>query len=543
MKSMRFTSFLLLAATGLAHGAITVTGFPQAQWSADDATLGFACPVIESFETLQLVPGLSVSWIAGAGTIGPVTTLPRVFTPSLEDTNFSSGNWDGSRNLISGFGNSTQNYSDATKWGNLEFAIAGGTTEFGMSLQQMNVNNQLVVNGVNLGGINTITGGAINIGGGQNGFLKIVATGGEKINTVRIANLNGDGFCVDHVVFNAPVLANVTLKNPAFWSINAQNLNIPFAEHEDFEDVNLEPGLSVGWESGNGNVASSNTLPALFDPLLDVHGNAFHGGQWSGKRGLVNTRTNQTFAYSLVNNWGDIILQFAQPMSKVGFSIQQLDYHPTIYVNNQKLGTLPWVPCGNFANLFLGGQRNGYLLLEAGSAPISSVRIANGRFSFNDGFMIDYLSFLPAGNRIGGNLILEGWARQKPVPMTFEFRRASDNVLVATVNENVSTLGDFGFASPVANGNYNVRIDGRTFLPRVVNLTVSGTSILGASLLNGDCDGDDYVGTDDYLILNAAFDTSEGDSGYDERADLDGEGTVGTDDYLLLNKNFDVSGD
>lgn len=539
--NMRSIGILFLAATGLAHGAFTYSGTPSTQWAIDDVTLGFTCPVIESFEAAQLVPGLSVSWIAGAGTIGPVTTLPKIFQPQVEDNLFSPGVWDGNYNLISGYGNLSQPYNDATKWGNVEFAIAGGTTQIGFSLQQMNLNNQLVVNGVNVGGISTITGGAINTSGQRNGFLKITATGGDKINTVRIVNLSGDGFTIDHLIFNGSPSANANLKNPAFWGVNAANLNMQFAEHEDFEDVNLEPGLSVKLESTNGNYGPSNTLPGLFDPFADAFGTAFRNGQWTGKHGLVNTRTNNTFTYSQKDNWGDITLLFASGATKVGFSLQQLDMYPTIYVNDQKLGTLPWVPCGNIASLTLLGARNGYLTLETLGAPITSVRIANGRLTFNDGFMIDYLSYLPAGIRFGGNIGLEDWAKMKGVPMTFEFRRASDNVLVATVNETVSSLGDFGFAKPVPNGNYKLRVDGRTFLPREIEVTIGDNTYANISMLNGDCDGDDYVGTDDYLILNGAFDTSEGDAGFDARADLDGEGTVGTDDYLILNKAFDTA--
>lgn len=62
------------------------------------------------------------------------------------------------------------------------------------------------------------------------------------------------------------------------------------------------------------------------------------------------------------------------------------------------------------------------------------------------------------------------------------------------------------------------------------------------SLLSGDCDDNDAVTTDDYLIISAAFDTAFGDPGYDFRADLEEDDFVNTDDYLLLSQNFDLSG-
>lgn len=61
--------------------------------------------------------------------------------------------------------------------------------------------------------------------------------------------------------------------------------------------------------------------------------------------------------------------------------------------------------------------------------------------------------------------------------------------------------------------------------------------------VGGDCDNDDYVGTDDYLIVSAAFDTSNGEPGWDARADLDEDGTVSTDDYLIVSEAFDTAGD
>jgi len=63
------------------------------------------------------------------------------------------------------------------------------------------------------------------------------------------------------------------------------------------------------------------------------------------------------------------------------------------------------------------------------------------------------------------------------------------------------------------------------------------------TLINGDINGDNYIGTNDYLRLNSSFDRSMGESGFDTDADLNGDSYVGTDDYLILNQNFDLSGD
>lgn len=57
----------------------------------------------------------------------------------------------------------------------------------------------------------------------------------------------------------------------------------------------------------------------------------------------------------------------------------------------------------------------------------------------------------------------------------------------------------------------------------------------------GDANNDNTVSTDDYLILNATFDKTWGET-FDLRADFSGDLYIGTDDYLLLNAYFDMVG-
>ena len=76
-----------------------------------------------------------------------------------------------------------------------------------------------------------------------------------------------------------------------------------------------------------------------------------------------------------------------------------------------------------------------------------------------------------------------------------------------------------------------------------VILTVLGTNTFSPSLINGDCDNNNLINTDDYLILSGAFDTLEGDPGYEANADLNLDDIVNTDDYLILSNNFDLVGD
>lgn len=108
-------------------------------------------------------------------------------------------------------------------------------------------------------------------------------------------------------------------------------------------------------------------------------------------------------------------------------------------------------------------------------------------------------------------------------------------------------LGDF-HADFQEQGFFDVYVKGAISLRGVIRnapLNIPSLPILNLpfTLRNGDCDNNNFVNTDDYLILNDAFDTIRHGEGFDPRADLDGNDLIGTDDYLLLSENFDLSGE
>lgn len=114
-----------------------------------------------------------------------------------------------------------------------------------------------------------------------------------------------------------------------------------------------------------------------------------------------------------------------------------------------------------------------------------------------------------------------------------------------SLNEFIDISGGVSAPFLIPNGTSPLRLKTSHWLSDVAEpvMGANGRVQYAFSLKNGDCNGDNYVGTDDYLILNAAFDTSLGDPTYHPRADLNGDEYVGTDDYLILNTNFDLSGE
>lgn len=192
----------------------------------------------------------------------------------------------------------------------------------------------------------------------------------------------------------AQVVIQVHSFPAAQWGVSDTTLGVAGYVVEDFEDVNLVAGLLIGWNTAAGNVSPANTIPFTFNPVTDdPFGTAFTQGgtgAWDGTRGLINTRTNQSYDYNLVANWGDIVIQFTTPVTSVGFSLQQNDYDVGLVINGTDFGGLQ-----SYTSIAANGARYAYIRIDATSGSISSLTLVNGKLAFNDGLMIDHLAFAP----------------------------------------------------------------------------------------------------------------------------------------------------
>lgn len=132
------------------------------------------------------------------------------------------------------------------------------------------------------------------------------------------------------------------------------------------------------------------------------------------------------------------------------------------------------------------------------------------------------------------------------IPVVVEVRNPGSTTPLESHNAMILKNGKLAFKPDVAIGKYDVAIKGLKQLRVVVkNVDIKNDAIVtmsNVSIKSGDCDNNNLVNTDDYLILNSSFDLFKGDSGYDARADLDYNDYVNTDDYLLLSNNFDEFG-
>jgi|GEM_PF-5712918 len=220
------------------------------------------------------------------------------------------------------------------------------------------------------------------------------------------------------------------------------------------------------------------------------------------------------------------------------------------------------------------GNRKAFVLTSANSMYYLNDKLASGYSgwnlksaqSLNDNGQIVGLGRLNNADRayiaspvysqartLSATVSREGWVGSTPTSadgtLTYELRYGKVLISSGSLSwPTNATSVTMNFSSSL-RGKVNLSIKASKWLRRTKEVVVpfeDGSVDISAgtfSLSAGDADNDNYIGTDDYTILNAAFDTSIGDPGWDARADFNGDGTISTDDYLLLNNNFDRDGD
>lgn len=222
----------------------------------------------------------------------------------------------------------------------------------------------------------------------------------------------------------------------------------------------------------------------------------------------------------------------------------------------------------------MGGQWNATYTVEPGvhvakfytDLTTGSNPNIDGAAAWNNGYYHDfylptdtnYLAFEPYfTNIVSGKVQLENWTTPMTArPVVFSLYDVWSNTHMLTWNDTI--LGSDG---SFTKNTYETRLYPRLFalvakpkggLARKVTFDGNHTTGLNFVCENGDITGDNYVGTDDYLILNDYFDWNSTDAGWNTvgpngfapvDADLNGNGAVTTDDYLIVNANFDKFGD
>jgi len=193
------------------------------------------------------------------------------------------------------------------------------------------------------------------------------------------------------------------------------------------------------------------------------------------------------------------------------------------------------------ASLEVNGNGSGHVVfgnISGTSARVYFLTTNNGIQAFDVA--------IAAGSLMGTvNLGAEYVGDMSTVPVTFRFRNVGSTTDIAVRTVNLAADGTYSVKPALAPGTYDVTCEGPTWLRNnvgTITFTTDDVTDQNVSILNGDCDNNNLINTDDYLILSGSFDLVVGDPNFVAGADLDGNGLVNTDDYLILSNNFDNVG-
>jgi hypothetical protein len=168
--------------------------------------------------------------------------------------------------------------------------------------------------------------------------------------------------------------------------------------------------------------------------------------------------------------------------------------------------------------------------------------------------LYNYVSLvpIPAPETLVGHIVWQGRPAQpsplQQLPVTLTLKLGTTEVNYPALTTDASGY----FTVPVgglASGTYAWRVKGPRFLANagVLNLEAGEgaqpSTVVDMGLLRaGDADSDNTVSIADFNILRSTFGLSQGQTGYDNRADFTGDAVVNSADFNLLRLNFGTGG-
>ena len=162
-----------------------------------------------------------------------------------------------------------------------------------------------------------------------------------------------------------------------------------------------------------------------------------------------------------------------------------------------------------------------------------------------DRFEIIGTEAAPTQGAISGTVNLQSRTNQAEL-ITFELRNPGETTPVKTLQMVTGSDGKYIFWH-IDPGTYDLTAKASNSLrEKVAGVAVTvgqETPDIDFSLLGGDANGDNSIGTSDMLILRSAWLTHPGDAAWDKRADFNNDGSIGTSDMIILKNNWLKHGD
>jgi hypothetical protein len=130
------------------------------------------------------------------------------------------------------------------------------------------------------------------------------------------------------------------------------------------------------------------------------------------------------------------------------------------------------------------------------------------------------------------------------LPITLTLKSGSNEVNYPS--QNTDSSGFFTVSvSSLPNGTYNWRVKNPKYLANAGNVALTGSPSVSVEIglmRAGDSNNDNVVSVLDFNILKATFGKTQGDPGYDARADFTGDNTVSILDFNLQKGTFGQGG-
>ena len=142
-----------------------------------------------------------------------------------------------------------------------------------------------------------------------------------------------------------------------------------------------------------------------------------------------------------------------------------------------------------------------------------------------------------------GSVTLQAHATSDGYPIVLSLFNPGDSTPIASYNTTLDANGNFSICG-LAGGPFDVSVKGNHSLSsKRTNLTIPATAPVDfCTLLEGDASNDDRISGIDFSILASAYNTQNGDSTFDPRADFNDDGRISGVDFSLLASNYNLSG-
>ena len=107
----------------------------------------------------------------------------------------------------------------------------------------------------------------------------------------------------------------------------------------------------------------------------------------------------------------------------------------------------------------------------------------------------------------------------------------------------LDSAGNYAFET-ILEGNYTISLKCSHWLSQSKPISLNvGDNNVDFSLINGDCNNDNWVDESDFAIISNAWYSSPGDTKFNKLADLDGDAFIDESDFTILSNSWYQSGE